>query len=211
MAAPAADGGIRCRQILEQLIAPITGRRAPALADALIDEFGSLGATLAMPGEALVRVMGKDGRDAVPLLAATHDAIGHALRTRVAAVPIASSDRLLSDYLIATMTDLPLEQMRVLFLDRGNHLIRDDVVAQGTVCQARIYPREIIVRALELRASAMIIVHNHPGGQAEPSRADIETTHQIVMLARFLDIAVHDHLVVAEGRMTSMRRRGLLP
>ncbi|WP_182466784.1 JAB domain-containing protein [Sphingomonas gilva] len=180
------------------------------MADALIDEFGSLGATLAMPDEAVARVLGRDARGAVALLSATSEAISHALRKRATALPIASSDKLLTDYLIATMTDLPLEQLRVLFLDRGNHLIRDEMVAQGTVCQARIYPREIIVRALELRASALIIVHNHPGGQAEPSRADIDITHQIMMLARFLDITVHDHLIVASGRLTSMRQRGLL-
>ena len=165
---------------------------------------------MAMPDEALLRILGEDGRSAVALLNATREAIGHALRSRAAAVPIASNDRLLTDYLIATMSDLAIEQMRVLFLDRGNHLIRDDLVAQGTVCQAPVYPREIIVRALELRASAMIIVHNHPGGQPEPSRADIDITHQIQMLARFLDIAVHDHLIVADGRLTSMRQRGLL-
>jgi DNA repair protein RadC len=164
-----------------------------------------------MPGEALARVIGHDAGAAIALLGATGETIAHALRSRVTAVPITSSDKLLSDYLIATMTDLPLEQMRVLFLDRGNHLIRDQVIAQGTVCQARIYPREVIVRALELRASAMIIVHNHPGGQPEPSRADIDITHQILMLARFLDIALHDHLIVADGRLTSMRQRGLLP
>lgn len=163
-----------------------------------------------MPEEALARVMGKDGSGAVALLGATRDAIAHTLRARAAAMPIASNDRLLSDYLIATMTDLAVEQMRVLYLDRGNHLIRDDLIAEGTVCQAPVYPREIIVRALELRASAMIIVHNHPGGQPEPSRADVEITHQIQMLARFLDIAVHDHLIVAGGRLMSMRQRGLL-
>lgn len=181
------------------------------MADALIDEFGSLGATLAMPPEALTRVLGEESERAVALLGATREALAHALRHRATAAPITSSDRMLSDYLIATMTDLPLEQMRVLYLDRGNHLIRDDLIAQGTVCQAPVYPREIIVRALELRASAMIIVHNHPGGQPEPSRADIDITHQIVMLARFLDIAVHDHLIVADGRLTSMRQHGLLP
>lgn len=180
------------------------------MADALIAEFGTLGATLAMPGEAIIRVLGDDGADAAALIRATHDAIAHALRSRVSALPLASSDALLGDYLIATMTDLPLEQMRVLYLDRGNHLIRDDVIAEGTICQAGVYPREIIVRALELRASAMILVHNHPGGQAEPSGADVAITQQIMAVARFLDLTVHDHLIVADGRMTSMRQRRMM-
>lgn len=163
-----------------------------------------------MPDEALDRVLGHDEHAAVALITATREAIGHSLRSRAAAVPIASSDRLLTEYLTATMTDLPIEQMRVLFLDRGNRLIRDEAIAEGTIGEARIYPREIIVRALELRASAMIIVHNHPGGQPDPSRADIDITLQIQALARFLDIAVHDHLIVANGQLTSMRQRGLL-
>jgi DNA repair protein RadC len=102
------------------------------------------------------------------------------------------------------------EEFRVLFLDRKNRLIADEVQNRGTVDHTPVYPREIIKRALELTASAIILVHNHPSGDPTPSKADIQMTREIVAAAKALSIAVHDHLVVGRGGHASFKSLGLL-
>lgn len=144
------------------------------------------------------------------LTSATGAAIAHALRERLQRRPLNGADRDLIAYLVATMADLDHEQLRVLFLDRGNRLIRDETVARGAVARMTIYPRTVLRRAIALNASAMILVHNHPGGSAEPSTEDIEGTRQIVSLGGALDIAVHDHLIVAGSSWVSLHGRGIL-
>ena len=108
------------------------------------------------------------------------------------------------------MARAPQEAFRVLFLDRKNMLIADEVQSQGTIDHTPVYPREIVRRALEHSASAMILVHNHPSGDPTPSRADIEMTQEIVAAAKALRIAVHDHLVVGRGGTASFKALGLL-
>lgn len=142
------------------------------------------------------------------LTSATGAAIAHALRERLQRRPLDGGDQDLIAYLVATMADLDHEQLRVLYLDRGNCLIRDEALAGGTVGRMTIYPRTVLRRAIALNASAMIIVHNHPGGSAEPSPEDIEGTRRIAALAGALDIAVHDHVIIAGDRWVSLRRRG---
>ncbi|MDE3117273.1 MAG: DNA repair protein RadC, partial [Pseudomonadota bacterium] len=110
----------------------------------------------------------------------------------------------------AVMARNPGEQFRVLFLDRKNVLIADEVQGLGTVDHTPVYPREIVKRALELSASAVILVHNHPSGDPTPSRADIEMTREIVAAAKALRIAVHDHIVVARSGTASFKSLGLL-
>jgi DNA repair protein RadC len=102
------------------------------------------------------------------------------------------------------------EEFRVLFLDRKNVLVADEVQSEGTVDHAPVYPREIMKRALALNASALILVHNHPSGDPTPSRADIEMTREIAEAARALRIAVHDHLVIGRGGTASFKALGLL-
>jgi len=102
------------------------------------------------------------------------------------------------------------EQVRVLFLDKKNCLIADEVMNQGTVDHAPVYPREVVRRALELSASAVILVHNHPSGDPAPSGADIDMTKQVVEAARALRIAVHDHLVVGRDGVASLKSLGLM-
>jgi DNA repair protein RadC len=97
-----------------------------------------------------------------------------------------------------------------VFLDNRNQLLLDEVQNRGTVDHAPVYPREVVRRALELSAKSMIIVHNHPSGDPTPSRADIEMTKQVVAAARTLDIAVHDHLIVARGGVASLKQLGLM-
>jgi DNA repair protein RadC len=142
------------------------------------------------------------------LTSATSAAIAHALRQRLARRPLSGGESDLLAYLVATMADLDHEQLRVLYLDLGNCLIRDEAVASGSVARMTIYPRTVLRRAIVLNASAMIIVHNHPGGSAEPSADDVEGTRRIVALAASLDITVHDHIIVAGHRLVSLRSRG---
>ena len=102
------------------------------------------------------------------------------------------------------------EQFRVLFLDRKNVLIADEEQARGTVDHVPVYPREVVKRALELNASALILVHNHPSGDPTPSEADIAMTHQIAAAATALSITLHDHLIVGKSRELSFRSEGLI-
>ena len=102
------------------------------------------------------------------------------------------------------------EQFRVLFLDRKNQLIADETMGHGTVDHAPVYPREIARRALELQASSLILVHNHPSGDPTPSRADIDMTREIIDALTAFDINVHDHLIASRGGVLSFRAQGLI-
>lgn len=116
----------------------------------------------------------------------------------------------LLEYCAASMAHNPTEQFRILFLDRKNKLIADEVQQKGTIDHTPVYPREVVKRALDLNASALILVHNHPSGDPTPSNADIEMTKRIVDTAKPLGIEVHDHLVVGKGRHASFRSLGLI-
>lgn len=113
-------------------------------------------------------------------------------------------------YLRASMVYLAAEQVRILYLDAKNRLLRDEVAASGTIDEARVYVREIIARALSLGAQGMIIVHNHPSGNAGASGPDIDVTRAIVRAAEAVRIRVHDHIIIAAGGHTSMRASGLM-
>jgi len=113
-------------------------------------------------------------------------------------------------YLRARLTALPREVFHVLFLDKKNQLIADERMGAGTVDHAPVYPREVVRRALELSASALVLAHNHPSGDASPSPADVEMTRQVVAAAKALQIAVHDHLIVAGDQVASLRSLGLM-
>jgi DNA repair protein RadC len=102
------------------------------------------------------------------------------------------------------------EEFRVLFLDRKNMLVADEVLNRGTVDHAPVYPREIVKRALELNASALILVHNHPSGDPVPSKADIAMTREVATAAKALGITIHDHLVIGRGGHASFKSLGLL-
>jgi DNA repair protein RadC len=114
------------------------------------------------------------------------------------------------DYLTAVMARERVEQFRILFLDTRNRLIADEAQARGTVNHTPVYPREVVKRALELQATALILAHNHPSGDPTPSRDDIEMTREIVTAARALSIVLHDHVIIGNGCWLSFRREGLL-
>lgn len=113
-------------------------------------------------------------------------------------------------YLQTAMAGEQIEQFRVLFLDRKNNLIADEVQQRGTVDHTPVYPREVIKRALNLNASALIVAHNHPSGDPKPSREDIDMTRQLKSAVDVFEIALHDHIVIGHGKHASFRSLGLL-
>jgi DNA repair protein RadC len=131
-------------------------------------------------------------------------------KTRLLGKPALTSWPALIDYCAAAMARSPHEEFRILFLDRKNSLIADEVQSSGTVDHTPVYPREIVKRALELGATAVILVHNHPSGDPTPSKADITMTREVVEAARALRIVVHDHVVVGRSGHVSFKALGLL-
>lgn len=151
------------------------------------------------------------GHEEVALhLAAIREAMLHALREEALTGAEIAGTEALARYLRADMGYRPGERLRVLFMATGNRLLADEVMFEGSIDSASVLPRPIVHRALELGASGIILVHNHPSGSPEPSRADIEATRDLIAACRPLEIAVHDHLIVARGGWTSLRLRGLL-
>jgi DNA repair protein RadC len=124
--------------------------------------------------------------------------------------PVLGSFKALLDYCMAAMAREEREQFRILFLDRKNMLIADEVQNKGTIDHTPAYPREVVRRALELSAASIILVHNHPSGDPTPSRNDVELTKEIVAAAKTLGIAVHDHLIVAKQFHASLKGLGLM-
>jgi DNA repair protein RadC len=191
------------------LFRAIPRRDVKPLARQLLDHFGDFNRVLSAPHEQLSSLSGVC--DAVILELKIIEAAAHRLsRARVMDRPVLSSWQALLDYCQAAMAHLPIEQFRVLFLDRKNILIADEQQAKGTVDHVPVYPREIVKRALQLNASALILVHNHPSGDPTPSRQDIDMTQQIVTAASALGLSVHNHLVIGKSREVSFRAEGLL-
>lgn len=146
--------------------------------------------------------------DVVPLLEAHRNLLAHSLRDRIVDAPIRASGDALRQYLVATLADCTTEHLRVLLLDGGNRLIADELIAHGEPGAVSVRPRVVLNRALELDAVAIILVHNHPGGNAIPSERDIKFTRRLAEAAHHLDIALHDHLIIAGAHCTSLRARG---
>ena len=149
-------------------------------------------------------------REAAAWLATVHTAVLHCLRVPLQGRPVISTSRSLLDYLGADMKHLRHERFRVLFLTTKNELIAEDLVWDGTVGEAPAYPREIIKRALEVGATGLIIVHNHPSGSHAPSPQDIEATRRINAAASHMGICLHDHLVLSRSGWCSLRAMNLL-
>lgn len=180
---------------------------SPEQIRALLDEFGSLPQVLAASPAALRRFVRPA---AAGRLALVRDLAQRLLRAPLRERPVLSSSSTLIDYLRGGLNGRSRERFHVLYLDKTNRLIRDEIEGEGTVDHAPVYPREILRRALELDASALILAHNHPAGDPTPSSADIEMTRQVVEAARALRISVHDHVVVGGEGVASFRALGLL-
>jgi DNA repair protein RadC len=191
------------------LFAAIPRQDVKPLAKALLAKFGSFAEVVQAPGERLREVKGT-GDAVIAQLKIIEAAALRLARTKLLGKPALSSWSALLDYCAAAMARNATEEFRVLFLDRKNVLIADEVQSTGTVDHAPVYPREIVKRALALEASALILVHNHPSGDPQPSRADIAMTREIVAAAAALKIQVHDHLVIGRGGHASFKSLGLL-
>lgn len=179
------------------------------LAKQLLARFGSLGGVLGATAEDLRTVAGVG--EAVALdLKLLHEINLRTAREQVAKRPVISSWNALLAYVKTALAHEAREQFRVLFLDKKQALIADEVMGHGTVDHAPVYPREVVRRALELSASAIILVHNHPSGDPTPSSADVEMTRQVIEASRALRIAVHDHLVVGRDGIASLKALGLI-
>lgn len=179
------------------------------LAKQLLARFGSLAGVLGATVEELKTVAGVGAAVALDVKL-VHEAQLRAGREAVARRPVISSWSALLAYVRTAMAHEAREQFRVLFLDKKNQLIADEVQNRGTVDHAPVYPREVVRRALELSASAVILVHNHPSGDPTPSSADVEMTRQVIDAARPLRISVHDHLVVGRDGTASFKALGLI-
>lgn len=179
------------------------------IAKALLTRFGSLGAVLGATVEELATVPGV-GEAAAMDLKLLHEATLRAGRDKIVKRPVISSWSALLGYVRVALANESREQFRVLFLDKKNQLIADEVMNRGTVDHAPVYPREVMRRALELSSSNIIILHNHPSGDPTPSRPDIDMTRQIVEAGKALKIAVHDHLVVGREGVASFKALGLM-
>ena len=179
------------------------------IAKALIARFGGLAGVFGAAPEGLKTVKGVGAGVALDLKL-VHEATLRMGRGEVRKRQVISSWSALLAYVRAAMAHEAREQFRVLFLDKKNQLIADEVMNQGTVDHAPVYPREVVRRALELASSAVILVHNHPSGDPTPSGADVDMTRQVVEAARPLRIAVHDHLVVGRDGVASFKALGLI-
>jgi DNA repair protein RadC len=179
------------------------------LARLLLDTFGDFNRVITASPARLQMIKGA-GPAVVLELKLVEAAAQRMMRARVMQKPILSSWDALLDYCHTTMAHRETEQFRVLFLDRKNVLVADEEQARGTVDHVPVYPREIVKRALELNASALILVHNHPSGDPTPSDADLSMTAQVKEACQALGLVLHDHLIIGKSRELSFRSSGYL-
>lgn len=198
--------GLQDYELLELVLFPLLPRRdTKALAKKLIERFGTLSEALTAAPAELRKIDGL-GDVAITHLAAVVALAQRFARERIVAdQPILSSWSALIDYCRAQMAYENIEQFRILFLDKKNRLIKDEVQQTGTVDHTPVYPREVIKRSLELSATALILVHNHPSGDPTPSSADVQMTRQINDIAKPLGITLHDHIIIGKSGHASLR------
>jgi DNA repair protein RadC len=207
------DGGAHALadyELLELLLFRTIPRQdTKPLAKALLTAFGDLSALLAASPQRIAETPGAGAAVAQDLK------LMQALLERAAKAPlrqrtVISSWSQLVNYCRMSMAHAPREQFRVLFLDVKNQLIADEVLNEGTIDHAPVYPREVARRALELSAAAVILVHNHPSGDPKPSAADVAITREVVAAAQAVNVKVHDHLVIGRNGAESFKTLGLL-
>ncbi len=202
--------GVQDYELLELvLFRAIPRRDVKPLAKDLIAKFGGFAEALAAPIDRLVEVKGVSQNVAEELKIVQAAAI-KLTQERILKRPVITSWNDLLSYCRAAMADEKTELFRIMFLDKKNILIADEVQQRGTVDHTPVYPREVVKRALELGASAIILVHNHPSGDPTPSRADVEMTNQIIKAGAALNIRVHDHIIVGHKYHASFKTLGLI-
>jgi DNA repair protein RadC len=201
----AGTQGVRDYELIELILfRAIPQRDVKPLAKTLIERFGSFAEAIAAPVERLREVKGL-GDAAITELKIVQAAAGEFARGQARKRPALSSWSAVLDYCRTAQAFADKELFRILFLDKRNQLIADEVQQTGTVDHTPVYPREVVKRALELSATAIILVHNHPSGDPTPSRADIDMTQAIVAVAKPLGISVHDHIIVGKEGHASLK------
>jgi len=197
-------------ELLELLLFRAQPRRdMKPIAKALLEKFGSFAEVISAPEKRLAEVEGI-GEASITELKIVQAAASRLLRGQVKKRPVLSSWSVVLDYCRTMQAFADREQFRVLFLDKRNQLIADELQQIGTVDHTPVYPREVVKRALELSATALILVHNHPSGDPTPSRADIQMTQQIIAVANPLGISVHDHIIVGKEGHASLKGMRLI-
>jgi DNA repair protein RadC len=198
--------------LLQLALAPAVPRKdAPQIARALLDRFGSFAETVNAEVARIAEIVSPAKARKIADRLAFHRAVMlRVLSGQMKRRPVLSSWSAVLDYCRASMAFEPREQLRVIYLDKKNQVMMDEVMQQGTVDHTPVYPREVVRRALELNATAVILVHNHPSGDPTPSRADIEMTQAIVACAKPLGIAVHDHIIVGKDGHASLKGMRLI-
>jgi DNA repair protein RadC len=197
-------------ELLELILFRILPRRdTKPIAKAMLDRFGSFSEALGAPPHLLMEIEGL-GPTAITDLKVILAAAQRIGRDAVHQRPVLASWNEVIDYCKAQMAYETKEQFRILFLDKKNILIADEVQQTGTVDHTPVYPREVIKRSLELSATALILVHNHPSGDPSPSSADVQMTRQIADIARPLGIVLHDHIIVGRKGHSSLRALKLI-
>ncbi len=203
-------GALPDYEMLELLLFMALPRRdTKPLAKRLLDRFGSYANVISASADQLRSVDGA-GDSVVAALKIVRDGSVRLAQAELKGRQVLSSWQELLDYCRATMGRQPTEQFRLFFLDRKNALIADEAQQNGTVDQTAVYTREVVKRALELGASALIMVHNHPSGDTTPSRADIDMTRQVKDACEKIGIALHDHVIVSRSSTTSFKSMGLI-
>jgi len=197
-------------ELLEMaLFLALPRRDTKPVAYRLLARFGSFANAIAAPAAEIASVDGM-GEASAAALKIVQAAAQRLARAEIFGRPVLSNWDALMDYLNTIMAREKIEQFRILFLDNKNRLIADEAQARGTVNHTPVYPREVVRRALELQAAAIILTHNHPSGDPTPSRDDIVMTQQIMEAAKTLSITVHDHVIVGNGTWLSFRKEGLI-
>ncbi len=191
------------------LMLAIPRRDVKPLAKQLIERFGGYAGVLSADVESLRNFKGL-GETAVAAIKAVQASALVLARTQAHDKPVLSNWRAVESYLQGAMAGLAREQFRLLFLDRQNRLLADEVLSDGTVDHTPVYPREVVRRALGNNATAIILVHNHPSGDVKPSQQDIVMTKELVAACSKLGIQIHDHIIVGKTGQASMRDLGLL-
>jgi DNA repair protein RadC len=191
------------------LFLAILRRDTKPIAYRLVQHFGSFAKAIAAPRHELLAIDGI-GEAGAAAIKAVHAAALRLARAEIMGQPVLSNWDALMAYLNAAIARERVEQFRILFLDNRNRLLADEAQARGTVNHTPVYPREVVKRALELNATAIILVHNHPSGDPTPSHDDIVMTRHIAEAAETVSVAVHDHIIVGNGTWTSFRREGLI-
>jgi DNA repair protein RadC len=206
----AGAAGLPDYELLEFLLfAALPRGDVKPLAKDLLQRFGSLGQVLSAERAALTAVPGV-GDAVVAALMATREAGLRLARAELRDRPVLGSWQKVIDYCTARMAFNDVEEFHLLFLDRKNAVIADERQQRGTVDHTPVYPREVVKRALELGASALIMVHNHPSGDPTPSKADIATTREVMQAAALFNVTLHDHIVIGRGRHASLKSLGYI-